>query len=66
MTEQPMYGPHHCPEHVDAEFYGRYIHRGETEVPTCPLHKDEVVVLVPSIGAKIDDTVGLVQAARLG
>ena len=49
-----MYGPHHCPVCVDANFYGRYVHRGETEEPTCPNHKDEKVVLVPASGAKVD------------
>jgi hypothetical protein len=58
MEDTPMYGPHHCPLCVDANFYGRYVHRGETEPPTCPNHPEDIVVrLVPGSGAKVDDTV---------
>lgn len=56
-TSPRMYGPHVCPVCTGENYYGRFIHRGEDEVPTCPNHKDETVVLVPGSGAKIDDTV---------
>ncbi len=57
---EAFYGPHHCPVCVGANFYGRYIHRGETELPTCPNHKDETVFLEPSSGAKVDGNIDTV------
>ena len=55
-----MYGPHVCPIHgadlTSREFYGRYVHRAETEPATCPNHKGEIVILVPGTGAKVDES----------
>lgn len=50
-----MYGPHVCPLCTGDNYYGRYIHRGETEPATCPNHGDVVVYLVPGSGAKVDE-----------
>lgn len=50
-----MYGPHRCPQCVDANYYGRYVHRGEADPPTCPNHGDDVVFLVPGAGARVDE-----------
>jgi hypothetical protein len=51
-----LFGPFRCPTCTDAKFYGRYVHRGETEPPTCPNHGEEIVILVPGSGAKVDDS----------
>lgn len=50
-----MYGPHVCPVCPTSRYYGRYVHRGETEPATCPNHKEQVL-LVPGKGAKKDPT----------
>ncbi len=60
LSHEAFYGPHHCPVHTGANFYGRYVHRGETELPTCPNHTDETVFLEPSSGAKVDENIATV------
>lgn len=62
---RPMFGPHRCPLCTGENYYGRYIHRGEEDRPTCPNHGDVVVYLEPCSGAKPDDTVGLVQGTQV-